>query len=220
MARLRELSLDDLADELPERLPAHANKRLALARALVLDAPLTVLDEIDVGLDRGHAEAMLEAVRNLRERTGGTLLVTTHNLELARALADKLAVLVNGRIIAAGRPVVVLDGVRDAADFDRRFEFSDYTARPRLEDALAAATRRRVHERSTPPARATGASPFGSSTLAGSRTGDVRRMTAGSWPNDEPSTGARGDRRLFWFAVLVALVILGLIVTVRLLSTA
>src|SRR5882757_9378609 len=58
MARLRELHLDDVSDQLPERLPAHASKRLALARALVADAPLTVLDEIDVGLDREHTAAM------------------------------------------------------------------------------------------------------------------------------------------------------------------
>jgi phospholipid/cholesterol/gamma-HCH transport system ATP-binding protein len=143
MARLRELHLDEVSDQLPERLPAHASKRLALARALVADAPLTVLDEIDVGLDREHTAAMLEAVRKLRDRTGCTLLVTTHTLELASSLADNLAILVNGRIVAAGPPSEVLDGVESTEDFDRRFEFSDFTGPPRLEDAEADADRQR-----------------------------------------------------------------------------
>jgi phospholipid/cholesterol/gamma-HCH transport system ATP-binding protein len=142
MARLEELGLVESANLRPESLPAHATKRLALARALVADAPLTVLDEIDVGLDRVHSAAMLDAVRGLRERTQGTLLVTTHNLELARDLADNLAILVNGRIVAFGPPSEVLDGIRSTEDFDRRFEFSDYTGPPRLADAEASADRR------------------------------------------------------------------------------
>jgi phospholipid/cholesterol/gamma-HCH transport system ATP-binding protein len=143
MARLRELNLLEVADQLPEKLPAHASKRLALARALVADAPLTVLDEIDVGLDRIHTGAMLDAVRDLRARTGCTLLLTTHNLDLARSLADNLAIMVNGRIVAAGPPDEVLYGVESTDDFDRRFEFSDFVGPPRLEDAEADSERRR-----------------------------------------------------------------------------
>jgi phospholipid/cholesterol/gamma-HCH transport system ATP-binding protein len=146
-AMLRALMLDDLADHLPEKLPAHASKRLALARALVAEAPLTVLDEIDVGLDREHSGAMLEAVRRMRARTGCTLLLTTHNLELARTLADNLAVLINGRIVAAGPPAEVLDGVETTDDFDRRFEFSDFVGPPRLDPAEVAALQRRVEGR-------------------------------------------------------------------------
>lgn len=138
MARLREVHLDDHADRLPEQLPSHASKRLALARALVADAPLTILDEIDVGLDSEHEAAMLAAVRNLRERTGCTLLITTHTLDLARTMADHLAILVNGRIVAAGPPGQVLAGVHSTEDFDRRFQFSDSAGPPRLADAEAA----------------------------------------------------------------------------------
>jgi phospholipid/cholesterol/gamma-HCH transport system ATP-binding protein len=146
MARLRELHLVDMFDLKPAELPAHANKRLALARALVLDAPLTVLDEIDVGLDAQHSTAMLNGVRSLRERTGCTLLLTTHNLSLARELADNLAIMVNGRIVAFGPPEEVLDGIVSTEDFDRKFEFSDFQGPPRLEDAEAAAERLRPEE--------------------------------------------------------------------------
>ena len=141
-ARLREVKLDDVADRKPDALPAHARKRLALARALVTDSPLTVLDEIDVGLDHAHSEAMIEGLRRLRERTACTLLVTTHNLDLAREIADNLAILVNGRIVAFGPPEEVLDGVETTDDFDRKFEFSDYQGPPTLADAEADAERR------------------------------------------------------------------------------
>lgn len=139
MARLREVHLADRVDQLPEQLPSHAAKRLALARALVADAPLTILDEIDIGLDNEHRAGMLAAVRNLHERTGCTLLITTHTLELARSMADHLAVLVNGRIVAAGPPGEVLAGVHSTEDFDCRFEFSDFVGPPWLTDAEAAA---------------------------------------------------------------------------------
>ncbi|MBO0878186.1 MAG: ATP-binding cassette domain-containing protein, partial [Pseudonocardia sp.] len=150
MARLREVHLAEHADLLPEELPSHAAKRLALARALVADAPLTILDEIDIGLDSEHQAGMLAAVRGLHERTGCTLLITTHTLELARTMADQLAILVNGRIVAAGPPEEVLAGVHSTEDFDRRFEFSDFVGPPRLADAEVALLQRR----SPPPRRA------------------------------------------------------------------
>jgi phospholipid/cholesterol/gamma-HCH transport system ATP-binding protein len=143
MARLRELRLAEVCDRDPAELPAHATRRLALARALVADAPLTVLDEIDVGLDAAHRAAIVQAVRALRERTACTLLLTTHNLALARELADDLAILVNGRIVAFGPPDEVLEGIGSTEDFDRAFEFSDDTGPPRLEDAEADADRHR-----------------------------------------------------------------------------
>jgi phospholipid/cholesterol/gamma-HCH transport system ATP-binding protein len=133
--------LDDLdlileQDLFPEELPAHGQKRLALARALVLDAPLTVLDEIDVGMDRTHNVAILKAVRAVHERVGATMFITTHDIDVARALADNLAILVHGRIVAVGPPQEVLEGIVTPEDFDRRFEFSDYRGPAQLEEAL------------------------------------------------------------------------------------
>ncbi len=148
MARLREVHLVEEFDRQPAELPAHASKRLALARALVTDAPLVVLDEIDVGLDAQHSSAMITGIRSLRERTGCTLLMTTHNLNLARTVADNLAVLVNGRIVAFGPPEEVLEGIESTDDFDRKFEFSDYIGPERLSAAEAAAERKRPEPKS------------------------------------------------------------------------
>lgn len=149
MERIRECDLMKYINHTPHELPAHATKRLALARALVTDAPLVVLDEIEVGLDKQHSDAMLDSIAALRARTGCTLLVTTHNLELARSLADNLAILVSGRIVAYGPPRELLEDVESTDDFDKRFEFSDYTGPARLDDVATIAERKREGRRST-----------------------------------------------------------------------
>ncbi|HZZ51245.1 MAG TPA: ATP-binding cassette domain-containing protein [Pseudonocardia sp.] len=146
LARLEELDLVQEQNQQPEQLPAHAKKRLALARALVLDAPLTVLDEVDVGMDSMHTDSMLQAVRGVHERVGATMLVTTHDLGVARALADNLAILVHGRIVAFGPPEEILEGIESTEDFDRRFEFSDYRGPAQLEEAEEIVRRSRKDE--------------------------------------------------------------------------
>jgi phospholipid/cholesterol/gamma-HCH transport system ATP-binding protein len=125
MARLRGLGLLEYHDRRPEDLPAHATRRVALGKALILDAPLTILDEVDVGLDDQHSNAVVDSIAGLRERTNGTMLVTTHNIELARKIADHLVVLVNGRVVASGPPVDLLHGVHLTDEFDQVFRFSE-----------------------------------------------------------------------------------------------
>lgn len=150
MHRLREMRLEDRAAALPSELPAHARKRLALARALAVEAPLVVLDEIETGLDAAHTPRVIAALRAQHERTGATMLVTTHDVALARTLGDTLAVLCNGRIVAGGPAAELLRGVETGEEFDRRFRISDFMGPPRLADAEAAleadGDRRRVFE--------------------------------------------------------------------------
>jgi phospholipid/cholesterol/gamma-HCH transport system ATP-binding protein len=109
----------------------------------VLDAPLTVLDEIDVGMDRTHNAAILSAVRAVHERVGATMFISTHDLDVARTLADNLAVLVHGRIVACGPPAEVLQGIETIDDFDRRFEFSHCRGPIDVREALKLAPKRR-----------------------------------------------------------------------------
>lgn len=141
MARLEELGLADHAERLPAEMPAHARKRLALARALVVEAPLLILDEIEVGLDSVHRDRVLRALHEQHLRTGCTMLVTTHDIVLARQVGESLAVLCNGRIVARGAAAELLRGVETGEDFDHRFRISDFLGPPRLADALAAAGR-------------------------------------------------------------------------------
>ena len=137
MARLQELALDDVATQRPETMPAHARRRLGLARALVADPPALILDDIDVCLDAAHSHRILAALANWRERTHGTLLLTTHNIGLARELGHHLAILANGRIITTGSAAELLNGIETNEQFDHRFQISDFLGPPRMSDIEA-----------------------------------------------------------------------------------
>lgn len=130
MHRLREMRLHDRATALPGDLPAHGRKRLAIARTLAVEAPVLVLDELETGVDAAHAATVVAAVREQHERSGATVLITTHDIELAREMADTVAILCHGRIVATGPPSELLRGVHDADTFDRRFRLSDFLGPP------------------------------------------------------------------------------------------
>ena len=147
MARLDELALADVADHTPEKLPAHARRRLALARALCTDSPLLILDDVDVCLDAAHTQRVLSAIANWRDRAQGTLLVTTHKIPLARELGRHLAILANGRVVSTGNAAQLLEGVESNEQFDHRFQISDFVGPPRIEDIRAAQEREDDEER-------------------------------------------------------------------------
>lgn len=80
-------------------------QRIALARALVLKPALLLLDEPTANLDPKTANS----IDSLISRFEGTVVMATHNMLQARRLADRIAVLVEGRLISIGRPEEVLD---------------------------------------------------------------------------------------------------------------
>ncbi|MCE3552861.1 ATP-binding cassette domain-containing protein [Pseudonocardia sp. RS11V-5] len=132
---LSSLGLEQWRDALPSAMPAHARRRLALARALAPEARLLVLDEVETGLDGPHAAGLVEVILDQHERTGATVLVTTHDLGLARELGGTLAVLCHGRIVGAGPAEALLRGIDDGAEFERRFVGGDVGGPPTLADA-------------------------------------------------------------------------------------
>jgi lipooligosaccharide transport system ATP-binding protein len=79
-------------------------RRLLIARALINDPELVVLDEPTTGLDPQARLAVWGALGRLRER-GVTVLLTTHYMEEAARLCDRLLIMDFGRIIAEGGPV-------------------------------------------------------------------------------------------------------------------
>lgn len=79
-------------------------RRLALARALLTDPAVVVLDEPTLGVDVQSRAALWERIRQLA-RAGKTVLLTTNYMEEAQALADNLAILDQGRLIAQGTPL-------------------------------------------------------------------------------------------------------------------
>jgi len=78
-----------------------------VARALVNDPELVVLDEPTTGLDPQARQLVWERLRSLRRR-GKTLLVTTHYMEEAQRLCDRLVVMHTGKVIAEGSPAELL----------------------------------------------------------------------------------------------------------------
>ncbi len=102
MAQLEMVGLRECADEMPGQVSAGMRKRTALARALVLEARIVIIDDLDSGIDGVRLALLCELIRDTQRRTEATFLVTTHDMTAARGLADHVAVLVKGRIVASG----------------------------------------------------------------------------------------------------------------------
>jgi ABC-2 type transport system ATP-binding protein len=95
--------LQDKADERSRKLSGGQLRRLDFALALVGDAELIFLDEPTTGFDPAARHAAWETIRSLRE-LGKTILLTTHYLDEAQELADRVAIVKEGRILAIGHP--------------------------------------------------------------------------------------------------------------------
>jgi lipooligosaccharide transport system ATP-binding protein len=96
--------LRDRADEVPYNLSGGMKRRLLIARALINQPELVVLDEPTTGLDPQARLAVWGALDSLRRR-GVTLLITTHYMEEAARLCDRLLIMDEGEIVAEGAPV-------------------------------------------------------------------------------------------------------------------
>jgi len=96
-------ALTDRADATTDELSGGMQRRLLVARALVSDPELVVLDEPTTGLDPQARHHVWERLRSLK-RAGKTLILTTHYMDEAARLCDQLVVVDKGRIIAAGTP--------------------------------------------------------------------------------------------------------------------
>jgi len=108
---LAAAKLADRADDYVERYSTGMRQRLALARALLPDPPLLLLDEPTVGLDPQAARDLRERVRDLRAQ-GRTILLTTHYMEEADQLCDRVAIIDHGKIVALDTPAALKRRIR------------------------------------------------------------------------------------------------------------
>jgi phospholipid/cholesterol/gamma-HCH transport system ATP-binding protein len=102
MAHLEMVGLADRAEAMPEQLSAGMAKRVAIARALALEARTVIIDDFDSGIDGVRLGLLCELLADEQRRTGATFLVSTHDMSAARQLADHVAVIHEGRIVASG----------------------------------------------------------------------------------------------------------------------
>jgi ABC-2 type transport system ATP-binding protein len=100
---LETVHLSDRADDYVEKFSTGMRQRLVLARALLPAPPLLLLDEPTVGLDPQAARDLRERVVDLRKE-GRTVLLTTHYMEEADQLCDRIAIVDHGRIVALDTP--------------------------------------------------------------------------------------------------------------------
>lgn len=98
---IRWLGLEPHAHERCEGFSKGMRQKVALAGALVHDPKLIILDEPLTGLDAGTARQVKNVLRE-RVRAGGTVIMTTHILEVAERMADRIGVIAGGRLIAEG----------------------------------------------------------------------------------------------------------------------
>ncbi|WP_205690340.1 ABC transporter ATP-binding protein [Comamonas serinivorans] len=90
------------APKMPADLSGGMIKRVALARALVMDPPLLLLDEPTAGLDPESSDAFCELLLDLHRELGLTVLMVTHDLDTLFALSTRVAVLAEQRVLVTG----------------------------------------------------------------------------------------------------------------------
>jgi ABC-2 type transport system ATP-binding protein len=105
---LEELSLTEKADSWVGKLSGGQRQRLAVATALVGNPSVLFLDEPTTGLDPQSRRQLWDIVRQFQKR-GGTILLTTHYMDEAERLCDRLAIIDHGQIIAEGTPLELIE---------------------------------------------------------------------------------------------------------------
>ena len=164
LARLTERRTDSV-----DRLSGGMRRRLLLARGLLHGPQLMLLDEPTVGLDPQIRTQLWTLIDRLRSE-GVTILMSTHYIEEAERLADEVAVMTNGKIIARGRPSELISehAGRETAEV--------YAPPERLAEVRAAAEAQGLDVRPAGPAIA----------IVG-----AERATDGAIPPESPSTASR-----------------------------
>jgi ABC-2 type transport system ATP-binding protein len=105
------LGLADLLDRAVSSYSGGERRRLEIARALVSGPQVLFLDEPTVGLDPRIRHELLDVIGRLRDRNEITILLTTHYLDEAERLCDRIAIIHSGRIVALDTPGALLAGL-------------------------------------------------------------------------------------------------------------
>jgi phospholipid/cholesterol/gamma-HCH transport system ATP-binding protein len=137
MARLSDLEVEHAAKKMPSELSGGMQKRVAVARALVLEPEVLIYDEPTTGLDPITSRTVDELMIRTRDQFGVTGIVITHDMASVFKIADRINYLYKGRITASGTPEEFLasqdpatrdfleaSGVGTSAVFEERMSLS------------------------------------------------------------------------------------------------
>ena len=123
MEVLKTVGLADCAKKTVAALSRGMSQRLALARAILYEPRLLFLDEPTSALDPGTSKGICRLLQTLREQ-GATIFLTTHNMDEALKLCDRVALLHQGKIVEQGAPIEICsrhDAVRTVPDLEAVF---------------------------------------------------------------------------------------------------
>jgi mannopine transport system ATP-binding protein len=119
--------LDDYGERLPSQLSGGQQQRIALARAVVFEPPVLLMDEPLGALDKKLREQLQIEIKRLQQRLGVTVLYVTHDQEEALTMSDRVAVMNAGRLEQVGSPADLYQrpGSAFVADFIGKMNFLD-----------------------------------------------------------------------------------------------
>ena len=141
---LREVELADRAEALFKELSGGQKQRFSVAATLVNDPILLFLDEPTTGLDPQARRHLWDLVQRFKSE-GRTVLLTTHYMEEAAEICDRVAIMDHGKVVALDRPAALVDAL-----LDRGFEKEPTEALANLEDVFLDLTGRALRDGQAP----------------------------------------------------------------------
>tara|TARA_Y100001934_G_scaffold45195_1_gene54678 strand:+ start:11218 stop:11955 length:738 start_codon:yes stop_codon:yes gene_type:complete len=111
--KLAIVGLEGAEDRMPTELSGGMKKRVSIARALVMEPQIILYDEPTSELDPLISVTIGEEIVKLREQTGATSIVVTHDRDLGFGIADRMAILRHGELVALGTPDEVRSSPRE-----------------------------------------------------------------------------------------------------------
>ena len=108
LALLERVGLADRAKDYPRQLSGGQKQRVAIVRALIMHPALMLFDEVTAALDPEMVREVLDVLLDLAKQ-GRTMLIVTHEMQFARAVADRVLFLDDGGVVEEGRPADFFD---------------------------------------------------------------------------------------------------------------
>lgn len=111
---LDQLGLSEHVDKVPDQLSGGQQQRVAIARALCMKPRVMYFDEATSALDPRLTRDMVALIHNMVEQYNMTVVIVTHEMDFARAVSDRILLILDGCIVEEGTPEEVLDHPSDA----------------------------------------------------------------------------------------------------------